>query len=487
MVKYLSLSCLLPIALALTVPGAAQADCIETAPSVAQAAIEDARRAVITLEYTSTAAKLDEVRRSLPCLTGTLPEKSIAQLYFFDGLLKFNLSNPEGGFQAFKDAAAVMPLLEEEREHNTEIRQKWAEARDDVTRTTGTLTLPNLPKDSVAYVNGRPLPSTELSTKVYPGVHLLQVQGDDRELHGIMMRVQPGETSMVSAEFVASLTPRGELLLDVHPRRSHVVVRQENTVIYDFPKAPRRQLLKDVKEGAYFLEVSRPGYFPFSQAKVAVEGQDQTQMKIQLTRRPSVSLIPRGGSMWLSGTYNQSTNPLASVELIGRTSAGWGVHLEYFHHILSGGPFSEEDTYVENERYDGTHPDGDEDEDEEDNFDDEVWVNGPPEFPLVTAEALPLGGRLYLGVSRQFRVEGVDLTLGTKIAMHLHRSSAFMELTVGYDILPWVGLNVRAGLGAMAHIEDRGYIYPIKEEEPLSHFMRFGMLGLLDAGIRMGF
>lgn len=445
-------------------------DCVDTSPAVAQAAIEDAKRAVLTLEYAPTIAKLEEVRKSLPCLTGTLPTESLAKLYFYEGLFKLNTGDEEGANQAFQDAAAVLPLLQEDREFETKVREKWAAARDFVTKNTGTLVVPNLPKDAIAYVNGTPLQAGVQSTTVYPGAHLLQVWGDDRKLHGTLMRVRQGETSLVPAEFLTSLTPRGELVLDIQPRGSHVVIRNGNVLVKDIPKAQRRQVLTDVKQGAYIIEVSRPGYYPFSRGKVAVEGSDQTPLVVSLKRRPSISLFLRGGGFWVSGQPS-GTEPMASVEVVGRTSEGWGIHLEYVYHILDSPLSSMPDSET-------TNPDHSLDENGD-------YVNGPPAFPNVTTKGLPLGAQFYIGVSRQFRIEGVDFAVGPKLAMDLYRGSVLVDFSLGYDFVPWFGVNLRAGVGAMAHMSD--YIYDKVEDDPLNQYLRFGMVGHVDAGIRGGF
>ncbi len=471
---------------------AAAPECVETSPADAQAAIEDARRAVITLEYESTLAKLEEVRRSLPCLTGTIPTETIAQLYFYEGLFKLNLGKEEEADQAFYDAAAVMPLLQEEREHATAVRERWAAAREAVTRDTGTLVIPDLPADAIAYVDGRPLQEGSQTATVYPGVHLLQVWGDDKKLHGTLMRVRPGETSLVSAEFLASLTPRGELVLDIQPRGAKVTIRQGSTVVYSLDKARRRTLLSDVKEGAYIVEVEKGGFYPFSQGKVAVEGGDQTLLKVVLQRRPSLSLNLRGGAFWVDAAPSD-TDPLGSVELVGRTSSGWGFHLEYFHHIqyneADGGEppeFSPNEEFTTNRDYDG---DGQSDPCESDDSGC-VWENGPPEFPNVTTVGLPLGARMYLGVSRQFRIEGVDVSLGSKLAMSLWRSSLFGEVNLGYDFAQYFGIHLRAGLGGMMHVNEP-YLFdndePEGQDADTTDYVRFGLIGMLNAGIRVGF
>ncbi len=445
-------------------------DCVETSPTEAQKAVEDARRAVLTLEYEATLQKLIEVRKSLPCLTGTIPAETIATLYFYQGLMLMNLGR-EGADEAFRDAAAVAPLLQEDREHETRVREAWAAAREEVTRMTGELVVPNLPSDATVYLNGRP---TEVGTEpisVYPGVHLLQVTTEDHRLFGTLLRVRAGETTLVPAEFIAALTPRGELILDVLPRRSHIVVRQGKKVAFDIARSARRQLIPDVKEGAYIVEVERPGYYPFSQAKVAVEGDDQTIITVRLERKPSLGLLVRGGVLWVSAK-ERTMQPTVSFELIARAANHWAFHLEYVHLMgLDQDPWTEAPAYTDNPNFE---------EDEHGN-----WLAGPPAFPNATTDELPLGARMYLGTTRQFSVEGVDFAVGPKVAMDLYRASALAEFSLEYDPVPWVGVNFRAGIGAMGHMSE--YVRDKMKQDPMSQYLEIGLLGRVSLGIKGGF
>lgn len=451
---------------------ASAADCVDTSPADAQAAIEDARRAVLTMEYDATLTKLEEVRKSLPCLTGTIPQETLGLLYFFQGVLKFNKGDTEGATQAFQDAAAVQPLLQEDREHDSKVRELWASTRDAITKTTGTLIVPNLPKNSVAYVDGRPLQAGSQQATIYPGVHLLQVMGDDRKLHGTLMRVRAGESSLVPAEFLTSLTPRGELVLDVKPRRSKVVVRQGNQEIQTIAHAKRRTALPDMKEGAYIVEVSRPGYYPFSQGKVAVEGMDQTILNVSLERRPNVSLNVRYGVFWVSAAPT-SQNQVLSFEAVGRNSNGWGLHLEYFHHFVD--PNAPEPTEA--------NPQAPADCNYTDNV--ENIDNFPCTYPVLTTKDLPFSSRIYLGVSKQWRIEGVDVAVGPKLALSFDHANVLAEVTLAYDPVPWVGLNVRAAAGGMMVISPA--LWDMLEDDSLNQYVRFGAVGTLTGGLKVGF
>ncbi|MFM7203780.1 MAG: hypothetical protein ACKO6N_23610 [Myxococcota bacterium] len=445
---------------------ASAAECVDTSPADAQAAIEDARRAVLTLEYDATLAKLDEVRKSLVCLTGTIPQETLALLHFFQGVLSFNEGDAEAAKQAFQDAAAVQPLLQEDREHDSKIRELWAATRDEVTKTTGTLVVPNLPKDAIAYVDGRPLQSGSQQATVYPGLHLLQVMGDDRKLHGTLMRVRPGETSLVPAEFLTSLTPRGELVLDVKPRGTKVVIRQGNQPGQTIKNAKRRTQLADMKEGAYIVEVTKPGYYAFSQGKVAVEGNDQTLLNVSLERRPNVSLNVRGGRFWVSAGVPYD-DPVMSFDLVGRNTQGWGLHLEYLYHLVEKAP----DNFEANPDYDPTALD--------------TIDNFPPEYPVVTTKDLPLPAALYIGVSKQWRVEGVDISVGPKLAFSFDHANAKVDVCVGYEPVPWVGLSLNVSAGAMMHMSD--YIWDMLEDDTLGQYVRGGAIGSITGGIKVGF
>ncbi len=458
------------VALAIMARPLHAADCVDMSPTDAQKAVEDARRAVLTLEYEATLQKLIEVRKSLPCLTGTIPAETLGTLYFYQGLMLMNLES-DGADDAFRDAAAVAPLLQEDREHETRVREAWAAARDQVTRMTGELVVPNLPADATVYLNGRP---TEVGTEpisVYPGVHLLQIATEDHRLFGTLLRVRPGETTLVPAEFIASLTPRGELILDVLPKRSHVVVRQGREVAFDIARSARRQVTPDVKEGAYIVEVERPGYYPFSQSKVAVEGDDQTVITVRLARRPSIGLLVRGGVLWVSAKQ-RTLQPTVSFELVARAANHWAFHVEYLHLMgLTQDPWVEAPAYTDNEDF----------------LEDEYgnWLAGPPAFPNATTAELPFGARVYLGTTRQFSVEGVDFAVGPKVALDLYRASAFAEFSLEYDPIPWVGVNLRAGVGAMGHMSD--YVRDKMKEDPMSQYLEVGLLGRLSLGIKGGF
>lgn len=452
------------------------ADCVETSPAEAQAAIEDARRAILTLEYAPTLAKLEEVRRSLECLTGTLPTETLAQLYFYQGVMKLYLEDAAGARQALEDAAAVMPLLAEEREHSTQVRELWATARDAVTKSPGTLAVPDLPKEAVAYVDGRPLETGATSVVVYPGVHLLQVWGDDRRLHGTLLRARAGETSMVPAEFLASLTPRGELVFDVSPRGAHAVVRQGKQVQFEYKRLPRRLSVPDVKEGAYVVEIDKPGFYPWSQGKVAVEGGDQTHVDVQLKRRPGLSVHSRAAAFWISGVDSEDIDPVFSLDLTGRLSSGWGFHLEHLYHVQYGDGEPGPAEYVPNPDYQEITNDAGEVIGRE---------GGPEELPVATTVGLKFGARTYLGVTRQFRVEVVDVAVGAKVAMNLYRASAFGEVSLAWNPLPWVGVDARAGIGPMIHVHQD--VYDKLEEESMADYLRVGLMGMVGGGLRVGF
>lgn len=448
-------------------------DCVDTSPADAQAAIEDARRAVLTMEYDATLAKLEEVRKSLPCLTGTIPQETLALLYFFQGVLQYNKGDVETAKQSFNDAAAVQPLLQEDREHDSKVRELWATIRDEITKTTGVLVVPNLPKDAIGYVDGRPLQAGSSQATVYPGVHLLQVMGDDRKLHGTLMRVRPGETSLVPAEFLTSLTPRGELVLDIRPRATKVTVRQGNEPVQTIPRSKRRMTLADMKEGAYIVEVSKPGYYPYSQGKVAVEGMDQTILSVSLERRPNVSLNVRSGLFWISAAPT-AQNPMLAFELVGRNSAGWALHLEYIHHLLDGVtvPEQTEPNPLAPAECDYTNTPA-------------TIENFPCTYPLVTTKDLPTSASIYLGFSKQWRVEGVDIGVGPKVALNFDHGNLFGEVTIAYAPIPWVGLSLRAGAGAMMHISPD--LWDIIEDDAQSNYIRVGVIGMLNGGIKVGF
>ena len=474
-------------------PGIAAAadECVPTDPSTAQQAVEDARRAVLTLEFESTINKLEEVRRSLPCLTGPVQSETLALLYFYQGVLYFNLGNTTGAADAFRDAAGVDPLLLEEREHGTQIRELWAASRDDVTKRTTVLVMPNLPSTAIAYVDGKQIDVKLQAVTVYPGVHLVQVVGDDARLKGTLMRTRSSETTLMPAELLAELTPRGEIVLDILPRRSHVVVRQGNFVVYDIPKSERRTTIGDVKQGAYIVEVNRTGFYPGTQAKVAVEGKNLTEVQVNLVRKPSFSINPRYGLFWVSGE-RQDTDPMFGVEMVGRASNGWGIHVEYVQHIQDDrfGPAAEPD---DGAVYQDPNPDDNQyvctiDYTVNENFaqeEDGDYLNGPPCYPYVTTVNLPIGARIYLGATKNFRIEGANLAIGPKAAMDIFHGSALMEFSAAWEPFPWIGLNARAGVGVMVHVSD--YIYDKMEEDAMSDYIRAGGIGMVNIGGKVGF
>lgn len=447
---------------------ASGAECVDTSPADAQQAIEDARRAVLTLEYDATLAKLEQVRKSLPCLTGTLPQDSLALLYFFEGVLKYQKGLKDEAMQPLKDAASVQPLLQEDREYESELRELWASSRDLITRTTGVLMVPNLPKNAVAYVDGRPLQSGSSQANVYPGVHLLQVTGDDGKLHGTLMRVNAGESTLVPAEFLASLTPRGELVLDVKPRWAKIVVRDGEEMVHTQRFSPRRLIVPEVKEGAYIVEVTRPGYYPFSQGKVAVEGRDQTLLKVELERRPSVGLNIRYGIFAISGEHEQ-LNPVLSFDLVGRNGSGLGLHLEYLHHVTDG---IDVPLFTPN-------PDAAAAGEEE------TAINFPPEFPNVTTKDLPLMAKTYLGLSKVWRIEGVDVGAGAKAALTFRHFSVQGEVMVSYEPVPWVALTAKASIGPMIHASE--YLWDMFKDDELSDYISMAAASSLMGGIKVGF
>lgn len=466
--RFLWLPCLW---LVLAGPFARADECIPTRPAQAEEAIEDARRVVLTLELQATLDKLEAVRSSLECLTGTIPPETLARLHYFAGLCRFLMGDPESAERDFEDAAAIMPLLQDDRESVPDVQTLWARAREKVIRSTGTLTIPNLPQTSVAYVDGRPFSSEDAKMEVYPGAHLVQVWGDDRRLHSRLMRIQKGETTAVPAEFIANLTPRGDMILDIHPARSSVRIRLGDTMVFETARAPQRLKVSDLKQGGYIVEVERAGYYPFARGKVAVEGSDQTLLEVRLQHRPTLSVNLRGGAFWVS-SEPPDTAADASIELIGRSSSGWGLHLEYMEHFHPEGAeaaalYTDNPNYVVNPNPNGT------------------YLDGPPQFANASTKEMRPNAKLYLGVSRAFTFERVWLSVGPKVALDYVRGSIFAELDANYELTPWLGIGLRTGVGGMVHLS--AYLEDRTIDEPIRQYLGFGVIGLLSGGVRASF
>ena len=177
-------------------PGSFQ-PCTAEGPSTLEefnAAFAKASEEVQFMDYGAAASSFEQAINTLHCLNEPVSSNKLSELYFLQGIAHLEQNDKPAAWESFRQARLMNPSVEWNEEFAPQGKPTFAAAVAELNATeTESLFLVPPPTEGQIWLDGQPVPPGTLHMEVHPGVHLVQILGD--ELQTALVTIEAGPDS----------------------------------------------------------------------------------------------------------------------------------------------------------------------------------------------------------------------------------------------------------------------------------------------------